>query len=1261
MRYYIPVFNGRIVWEDCTEDEWFSKGGAAGAAGSQRANHKYIRRVPMGTDPKTGKTRYRYFYSEASLAHRVKQGERVNLKEGGVVDVVSTHGGKVTLRSADGSTEEVSLLDLHDRLFAAYKDRAVKAAEKVAKRWAAAHYDSASSGGPRYGTASLRVARDSDSPATARKQYDKIKKAASEAHVDEHQARSLVVFLCKRQGWSAEAQAAVTDLMAKGTKSVAMVAANLRMIIRAAENLSGVEGKGPVRPEHVIEAAAVRFPGTDHQEDTFPSKWLETKNRLAKENIATEAAVSTLEAVVASGSKVSEAVLSYVQGTAKLDAGLEVERTAQAFPALRDDADLAKHRELAARFRAVAEKLGTSKPDGYGMEWPCYVADRDGFPVPKTIRYRVVEAESVIASHLPGSGFKQNAAYPEGVQERIYHIDKGEQNKVRGNATRFRPDLVHNTNPDAVNGPPVTTADGIVLGGNSRAMSMQLLYAEGQGERVKDHLAETAHQFGIDRAVVEKMRQPILIREMADVSSSSPKAELKDLVRATNESFTQAMDPRTMQVALAQKVNDGVLSQLSAMPSDTSLSDYLSATKTGREFVTQITAAGIIDRRNRSQYVREDGLLNNDGRNMVERLLVGKMVPDAELMGELPNSTMSALARIAPYVLSAAGSNPEHDITKDLRVALRTQVDMAYSGHKTLDEHLSQGRLKVGSEAILGDPPIAKNERARVLHDALKMGPLVLTRVMRKYADSAQYDRQGQMGLFGAPPTALEQLKTAIARHGPGAAKDAGEDGGSMLPGFGKGTRFVISQPTAPSGIDQLEAMLKADGGPFIGPRGGKWADPQHTIPWDENKHSRAPAKAKDKPKPSQATADESVERYRQRELRVAERTAKKFGLPWPPDLTHAQRGHLIANMSAHADGHHHSVYNGQTDKELRTEADRLGIDHQSPKAFDGEKLKGAVAAHPKSPPQAELDRMPHGELIAHAKKVGIDPADPKPFHGATHPRWQAEKGPHVDRAELAHVASDVGGGEWNEQFKVVVPHNPERVWGAWLKEREQLAARIGDTPQGLSQDEAEQKWTNDHSRTEEQLVDLAGRTKPAWTAAVRKIVAAIGGKVEAAFGDGDQHATKGIGSLTRKSKKIQEEKGLEPTVAVNRGVGDAIRGSVIVDTPEELGSAIREAVKLFGHENIVVDNKFVGKPNKSGYTAVHCDVWFPDANGTRMKAELQFHMRSFYDGSEANVKGQAHKLYEATRETHKGDAGLTAASHLLFLAGMRRTPPRRL
>jgi hypothetical protein len=51
------------------------------------------------------------------------------------------------------------------------------------------------------------------------------------------------------------------------------------------------------------------------------------------------------------------------------------------------------------------------------------------------------------------------------------------------------------------------------------------------------------------------------------------------------------------------------------------------------------------------------------------------------------------------------------------------------------------------------------------------------------------------------------------------------------------------------AGIALLEEYLeKSNGGPYIGPRGGKWADPQHTIPWDPKRHAAGKKQKQAKP-----------------------------------------------------------------------------------------------------------------------------------------------------------------------------------------------------------------------------------------------------------------------------------------------------------------------------------------------------------------------------------------------------------------------------
>ena len=39
-----------------------------------------------------------------------------------------------------------------------------------------------------------------------------------------------------------------------------------------------------------------------------------------------------------------------------------------------------------------------------------------------------------------------------------------------------------------------------------------------------------------------------------------------------------------------------------------------------------------------------------------------------------------------------------------------------------------------------------------------------------------------------------------------------------------------------------MRDRISKAGGPFVGPRGGKWADPQHKIPYNEKKHAGKPA-----------------------------------------------------------------------------------------------------------------------------------------------------------------------------------------------------------------------------------------------------------------------------------------------------------------------------------------------------------------------------------------------------------------------------------
>lgn len=437
----------------------------------------------------------------------------------------------------------------------------------------------------------------------------------------------------------------------------------------------------------------------------------------------------------------------------------------------------------------------TAKHPGTGSHTVVFFAGKDGQPQEHAAKWRVVEASDVHASHLPGSGFKKNPSYPEGVQERVYHSDKAEQEKVLGNADRFRPEIVHNTNPDAVNGAPVVTEDGVVLGGNSRTMTMKHLYDTGRGAKVKDHLISEAHQFGLDRAAIAKMKEPILVREVSGVrADTTSKDDLKMLVRQANESFTQGMDPRADQVARALKLSDEAVASLAAnLGEDETVGDFLGrASGAQRQFIEKLRTAGAIDRRNESQYMRPNGTLNEDGRNYVTKLFVGKLVPDPHLLSELPASTLNALAKSAPYILGAKAQGPKYDVTGDIRAALHAMVDMDMHGAKSLDEHLRQTSFALDGKSILGELEVAKSSKARRMFDVLtkNKGPNQMSGVFRDFARFAQMHPEGQTDLFGASTTAHDILD---------------------------------------------KAALKKGNAVYYGPRGGKYSDPEHKHSWSQD------------------------------------------------------------------------------------------------------------------------------------------------------------------------------------------------------------------------------------------------------------------------------------------------------------------------------------------------------------------------------------------------------------------------------------------
>lgn len=87
----------------------------------------------------------------------------------------------------------------------------------------------------------------------------------------------------------------------------------------------------------------------------------------------------------------------------------------------------------------------------------------------------------------------------------------------------------------------MVTPEGVVLGGNSRAMSVQLAYAEHpeRGQAYKSALAAKAKSFGLRPEDVEAFDRPVLVRALDETPAPQDMARK---ARLYNQTLMQGLD-----------------------------------------------------------------------------------------------------------------------------------------------------------------------------------------------------------------------------------------------------------------------------------------------------------------------------------------------------------------------------------------------------------------------------------------------------------------------------------------------------------------------------------------------------------------------------------------------------------------------------------------------------------------------------------------------------------------------------------------------
>jgi hypothetical protein len=357
----------------------------------------------------------------------------------------------------------------------------------------------------------------------------------------------------------------------------------------------------------------------------------------------------------------------------------------------------------------------------------------------------------------------------------------------------------------------------VVLGGNGRTMGMQRAYHQypEQAAELKDYLTKHAQAFGLTPAHVDSFKQPILVRRMKDAGDDTTK--LRALGRRMNEALTQGLDPRSAEVALGKNyVNPEVMASLTHnMEADESLAEFLHSTKSS-PFVSALERAGIIDQYNRAEFVdKENGLLNEDGRLRVERVLAARLIPDASLLSRMNQSLRQNIAKAVPYF--AAMEDSGWDMRESLKLAVQADIDarnrgMIKRGKEGVGrgEYLRQKGLDLGGgqlqDKVNADPVALALMEVLQEHNGSKKLPAGFKQVALE-ADRQKHDHGDQGAMFGRT--------TVTPAEAVGAAFKL------------KGTRGAVAQEQQGLALS-LDALVKA-----VASGGGAGRYLMHAITWE--------------------------------------------------------------------------------------------------------------------------------------------------------------------------------------------------------------------------------------------------------------------------------------------------------------------------------------------------------------------------------------------------------------------------------------------
>ena len=362
-----------------------------------------------------------------------------------------------------------------------------------------------------------------------------------------------------------------------------------------------------------------------------------------------------------------------------------------------------------------------------------------------------MEADEVQASHLPEFSFQRNPRY--GLEnERRYHDEPASRQKVLENAARLDPAFLLES-VDAAHGAPIVDRQGNVLGGNGRAMSIRQAYEKfpDRAEAYRAALRSQAERLGIDPQLVGTMRRPVLVRRLERDHSREVRQQL---VSALNDGFTDRKESRAAGKSRGARLSVRTLDALaSGLREADSLRQYFD-TPASAAVVEMLVSDGVLQRTERNAFIGPDGLLNPDGKRLVEEALRGRVAGSYEALAAMPGQILAKIDAAIPHLLIAENVGGAWDITRHLRDAIDLLAEYRAAGAQ--DAELFLARTDMLRE---GKAPSERYSQAaqQLFRMAIGMKKAEFVGAFARYAAHAKASPEAG----GMPGATLPQAKAA--------------------------------------------------------------------------------------------------------------------------------------------------------------------------------------------------------------------------------------------------------------------------------------------------------------------------------------------------------------------------------------------------------------------------------------------------------------------------------------------------------------------